>query len=293
MQSRDIVDLLLLGALWGASFLFMRVAAPEFGPVPLIEVRVGIGALFLLPLLAMRAGLATLKERWKAVWVMGFFNSALPFCLFAFATLSISGGLAAIINSSSPIWGALIAWAWMGERPNLSRSFGMLAGLGGVLILMTDKFAVATHSAALAVGAALFAAFCYGFAANFARRYLAGIPSLAVATGTQVASAVLLAPLAFALWPAHPIAASAWVTAIILGVASTGIAYILYFRLIASVGAARALTVTYLVPLFGMLWSALFLHESPRLRDLVGCVVILMGTAFATGALALPGRRRD
>ena len=292
MKTRDIVDLILLGALWGASFLLMRVAAPEFGPIPLIEIRVGIGALFLLPVLALRGGLATLKPGWQAVWAMGLLNTAWPFCLFAFAVLGISGGLAAILNSSSPLWAALIAWLWMGERLNASRVAGLLAGFCGVLILMSDKFALQSEGVMLAIGAALLAALSYGYAANFARRYLAGMPSLAVATGTQIAATVLLAPAALVLWPAHAISAQAWGAAVVLGVACTGIAYILYFRLIANVGAARALAVTYLVPLFGIFWDATLLDEWPGRRDVVGCVVILFGTALATGMLALPGRRK-
>ena len=290
VKSRDIVDLLLLGALWGASFLFMRVAAPEFGPIPLIEIRVGVGALFLLPLLAMRDGLATLKQGWKPVWIMGVFNSALPFCLFAIAALTISGGLAAILNSSSPLWAALIAWLWMGERLNAMRVAGLVIGLCGVLVLMSDKFTSDDAAAPLAIGAALLAALSYGFAANFARRYLVGLPSLAVATGTQISAALLLAPFALALWPAHAVSSAAWWSAIVMGVASTGIAYILYFRLIANVGAARALAVTYLVPMFGIFWGAMFLHEWPSWRELGGCAVILLGTGFATGMLRLPLR---
>ncbi len=293
MKTRDIVDLVLLGALWGASFLLMRLAAPEFGPVPLIEIRVGIGALFLLPVLALRDGLPTLKQRWQAVWTMGVFNSALPFCLLAFASLGIAGALSAILNASSPLWAALIAWLWMGERLNVSRIVGLLTGFGGVLVLMSDKFAQHSEGVMLAIGAALLAALCYGYAANFARRHLVGIPSLAVATGTQIASAVLLAPLALALWPAHPVSAQAWSAAVVLGVACTGIAYILYFRLIANVGAARALAVTYLVPMFGIFWDATLLQQWPGTRDIAGCAVILVGTALATGMLALPGRRTD
>ncbi len=291
MKTRDVVDLVLLGALWGASFLLMRVAAPEFGPIPLIEIRVGIAALFLLPVLALRDGLATLKQGWKPVWAMGVFNTAWPFCLFAFAALGISGGLASILNSTSPLWAALIAFLWMGERMNATRVAGLLAGCCGVLILMSDKFALHSQGVTLAISAALLAALSYGYAANFARRYLMGIPSLAVATGTQIAATVLLAPLAAALWPAHAISAQAWGAAVVLGVACTGIAYILYFRLIANVGATRALAVTYLVPMFGIFWDATLLHEWPGARDIAGCVVILFGIALATGMLALPGRR--
>lgn len=293
MKPRDIADLVLLGALWGASFLFMRVAAPEFGPIPLIAVRVAVGALFLLPFLAWRVGLASLRTGLAQVWTMGILNSALPFCLFAFAALSLPSGVSAIVNSSSPLWGALIAWVWLGERLSVVRVTGLVIGFAGVLLLMSTRATFALDGASPGIAAALLASCLYGFAANYARRNLAGIPSLAVATGTQLAAAAALALPALWLWPDHPISQRAWLATLAMGVASSGIAFILYFRLIARVGATIALAVTYLIPLFALLFGAMFLAELPTLLDLAGCAVILVGTAFATGMLAWPPGRRE
>jgi drug/metabolite transporter (DMT)-like permease len=292
LNTRNLVDLVLLGALWGAAFLFMRIAAPVFGPVPLIEVRVAVGALCLLPLLAMREGLPALKVGWHKVALMGVANTAIPFCLFAFSTLTLTAGFASIINATSPLWGALIGWLWLGERLSASRVAGLAIGFAGVLMLAGHKAGFHDGAAGLAIAAACGGALLYGFAANFARRHLAGIPPLVVATGNQLAAALVLLGPALWLWPDHPIPASAWVAALVMGVASTGLAFILYFRLIARAGPAFALAVTYLIPMFAMLSGTLFLGERPTGVELAGCAVILLGTAFATGMLAWP-RRAD
>lgn len=290
LNLRNLVDLVMLGALWGASFLFMRIAAPSFGPVPLIEVRVATGALFLLPILALREGLPSLRVGWHRVALMGVFNTALPFCLFAYSTLTLTGGFSAILNATSPLWGALIARGWLGERLSGSRIAGLVIGFAGVLLLAGNKAGLHDAAAGLAIAAAVGGALLYGFAANFARRHLAGIPSLAIATGNQMAAALVLLVPALWLWPDHPIPARAWVAALVMGVASTGLAFILYFRLIARAGAAFALAVTYLIPVFAMLSGAVFLDERPNGVELAGCAVILLGTAFATGMLAWPRR---
>lgn len=292
VNPRHLVDLVLLGALWGASFLFMRIAAPAFGPIPLIEVRVASGALFLLPILALREGLPALAQGWRRVALMGVANTAIPFCLFAFATLSVTGGFAAIINATSPLWGAVIARAWLGERLSGSRVAGLAIGFAGVLLLAGDKAGLRDAAAGLAIAAALAAAFLYGFAANFARRHLTGLPPLAIAAGNQLAAAAVLLVPAWLLWPEHAIPPRAWAAALVMGVASTGLAFILYFRLIARAGAAFALAVTYLIPMFAMLFGAAVLDERPSVIELAGCAVILVGTAFATGMLAWPGARR-
>ncbi len=291
MKPSDLIDLACLAALWGASFLFMRIATPQFGPVPLIELRVAIAALVLSPLLTARGGFAPLIRHWRPLGVLGLLNTALPFCLFAFSTLHLSGGLAAILNSTSPLWGALIAWAWLGHRPSASRGVGLLPGFAGVALLARDKFGAGSQGPLLAIGAALLGAFLYGVGAGYARRTLADAEPLAIATGSQIAAAIMLLPAAIVLWPQDAVSASAWWAVIFLGVASTALAYFLYFRLIANVGPARAITVTYLIPMFAMLWGALFIDEAVTTTMVAGCAVILAGTALATGVIALPGSR--
>ncbi len=296
MRLRDVFELLTLAALWGASFLFMRISTPEFGPVAMTALRVGGAALCLLPLLLLLRGeAAELRRHWPAIAVVGLVNSALPFVLFGIAALALQGGLSAIFNATAPMWGALIAWGWFGERLTRSRGLGLLLGFGGVLALAWDKASLkpGEHgvSPTLAMAACLAAALCYGFAIHYTRRRLDGVAPMAVAAGSQLAAALLLAGPAWWLWPATPPGALAWWSMAGLALLCTALAYVLYFRLIAHVGPARAITVTFLVPLFAVIWGALFLGETLTPAMVLGCAVILLGTALTTGALRWPVRQ--
>ena len=287
MKGRDRLELLLLAAVWGGSFLFMRVAAPACGASALSCVRVAVASVVLLPLLQwMQPGaLAACRGRWGALTVVGLLNSALPFVCFSFAAQYLSGGLAAIFNATTPLWGALVARLWLGERLDGSRLLGLALGFAGVLGLAWDKasFKAGAQDTGLAVLACLAATLMYGIAANATRRWLTGVPALALATGSQMLATLALALPAALAWPAQPVGATAWGAALALGVLSTGVAYVMYFRLIAQVGPANATTVTYLVPLFAMLWGGLVLHEAVTPSMLAGGVVILLGTSLATG----------
>ncbi len=284
MTARDVVELLLLGAIWGASFLFMRVAAPEFGPIALIEVRVGVAALFLSAVLARRGGFPGLRGRLLPLGLVGALNSALPFSLFAYATLSLTAGFASVLNATAPLFGALVAYVWLRESLAPARVLGLALGFAGVLILVWGRLSLQGDRRAIL--AALLAALAYGIAAHYTRRRLSAAPPLVIATGSQVAAAVLLLPLALRDWPSVTPSSTGWLCAVALGVVCTGIAYVLYFRLIASVGPGRAIAVTYLVPVFGVLWGRLFLGEPITVETVAGGAVILLGTALATGALA-------
>ena len=287
MRPQDAAELLLLAALWGASFLFMRIGAPEFGPAALVFVRVAGASALLLVLLAGRGQLAELRRHWRPLAVVGVANSALPFAGFTVAALVLEAGLSGIFNATAPLWGALIAWAWLGDRPTRWRAAGLAVGFAGVLALAGDRasFKVGAHgvSPALGVVACLAATLCYGFSANYTKRRLAGVPPLAVAAGSQLAaSAATLLP-ALWWWPTHAPGARAWGAVALLALACTGLAYLLYFRLIAHLGPAQAIAVTYLIPAFAILWGLLFLGERVTGMMLAGCAVVLLGTALATG----------
>ncbi len=290
MKTSDLIDLVLLAALWGASFLFMRVAAPEFGPVPLIEIRVAVAALFLLAVLAWRGGLSGILDKAVPLTVVGAINSALPFSLFAYATLSLTAGFAAVLNASAPLFGALAAYLWFRETLTPARVLGLGVGFAGVLILVWGKISFKGDGSGWSMVAALAASLAYGIAANYTKRKLTGVDPVVTATGSQIAATALLLPLAVLYRPATMPSLSSWLSAIALGIACTGIAYILYFRLIANVGPARAIAVTYLVPVFGMVWGLVFLHEAITPNMIAGCAVILLGTALATGTLAFGAR---
>jgi drug/metabolite transporter (DMT)-like permease len=291
VKLRDSVDLVLLAALWGESFLFMRMTVHDFGPVPLIELRVGIAALFLLPILWLRGGLRDLAAHARPIFVVGAVNSAIPFTLFAYAMLSVTAGFASILNATSPLFGAAIAYLWLKDRLSPGRIAGLVAGFLGVVVLVWDKASFNQGGSGLAVLAALAGAIAYGVAANFTKRRLTGVNPLVIATGSQVGAALLLLPLAAWRWPAQAISWGSWLAVLVLGVASTGVGYILYFRLIANVGPTRAIAVTFLIPAFGMLFGVLFLSETVSAGMLAGCAVILIGTALTTGLLG-PGAFR-
>jgi drug/metabolite transporter (DMT)-like permease len=301
MNPAQAIQLLVLAALWGASFLFIRVGVAEFGVAPLMALRVGIGALCLLIVLAARRPLresaATFRARAWPLLVVGILNSAAPFCLFAYAELTLPAGVTSVINASTPLWGALVAFLWLKDRLSALRTVGLAVGFAGVLLLVwnqVDSPAGASHTAplatALAAGAALGATLLYGIAANYTKRYLSGVDALSVAAGTMTGATLVLVPFAVVAWPAAPVSLHAWAAVVGLGVACTGVAYLLYFHLLAVAGPARAITVTFVIPIFGILWGALFLGETVSPGMLAGCVVIVVGTALATGALRrLPG----
>jgi len=289
-----LTDLLLLAALWGASFLFMRLGAAEFGALPTAAVRVGIAALFLLPLLIVRGSGPELARHWKASLAIGVVNSALPFALYCYALLTINTGLAAVLNATVPMFGALVAWGWFGDRPDGSRLLGLLIGFAGVALLAGGGAGVApgaSGSALWAVLACLAACLSYGISASATRRFLTGVPALATAAGSQLGATLVLALPAIWLWPAQTPSLKAWLALLAVGIFCTGLAYILFFRLIANAGPAKALTVTFLVPVFALFYGAIFLGE-PITPWMLGCAaVIVCGVALSTGLVRL-GRRR-
>ena len=283
MRRRDLIDLVLLAALWGASFLFTRIAVPAFGPLALAELRVAIAAVMLVLLLAWRADLSELRRHARRFLLLGAVNTAIPFSLFAYAALTITAGLASILNATAPLFTALVASVWLRERLTPLQWLGMAIGIAGVAGLSAEQGRVRgrRQRAGDRCGRARVAV--VRVSANVVKRYFTGVRPLSVAAGSQAAAALLLLPFAIAFWPDAPIRAVDWGAGIALGVLCTGLAYILYFRLIARVGPASAMTVTFLIPAFAMLWGALILGEDVTGAMLAGCAVILAGTALATG----------
>ena len=286
MRTRDLVDLVVLGAIWGASFLFMRVAAPEFGAIPLIAARVGIAAAFLSIVLARRGGLDHLYKNAAQLTFLGAINSAIPFSLFAYAVLYVTAGFASVLNATAPLFGALVAFIWLRDRPSPTRIAGLLIGFAGVLVLVWGRVAVGRDGGMSAILAGLSAAVLYGIAANYTKKRMSHIDPLVIATGSLMAATVLLFPLAVMYWPDRSPRTVSWVSTVMLAVICTGVAYILYFRLLSRVGAAKTLAVTYLIPAFGVLWGHLLLDEPVTASMIAGCAIILVGTTLATGVLS-------
>jgi drug/metabolite transporter (DMT)-like permease len=285
------LDFLLLAAIWGASFMFMRIAAVELGALPTAGLRVAIAAAFLLPLLLARGHGPVLLKNWKQALVVGIFNSAIPFVCFSYALLSISTGLSSILNATVPLFGAVIAWLWLKDRPNGSRILGLLIGFAGVALLAWDKASFKPDATGNATGwavlACLLATLCYGLSASFTRRYMSGLPSLVSAAGSQMGAAIALIPLAWWFWPDHAVSTQAWMAVIALGILCSGVAYILYFRLIERAGPARALSVTFAIPVFAVLYGVLLLGEAVTPWMVLCGLVIVAGTSLSTGLVAL------
>jgi drug/metabolite transporter (DMT)-like permease len=291
-----LLDLVLLGALWGASFLFMRIGAAEFGAIPTAGVRVTIAMLVLLPLMMLRGQTGDFARHWKATLAIGVTNSALPFALFAFALLTINSGLAAVLNATVPMFGALVAWAWFRERPDNSRLAGLVIGFVGVALLAGHSAGFKPGSGGVspiwAVLACLGACLSYGISASATRRYLTGVPAFATAAGSQVGASLALTLPTWWFWPTQMPSTQAWLALLAVGVACTGLAYVLFFRLIANAGPQRALTVTFIVPVFAVFYGALFLGEEITSWMLMCALVIVCGVALSTGLVKLGRKKR-
>lgn len=293
MSAADLRRLLLLAALWGGSFIFMRVAAPVFGPIVTAESRVLIAGLALLAYAALRRSPLDLRGRWRQYLIIGALNSAIPFALIAAAQLRLTASLAAILNATSPIFGALIAAAWLGDPLTGRKLLGMMIAFGGVVVLVGWSPLPLTITTILAISASLCAALFYGIASVYTRAKVRGAPPLGMAVGSQIFASLLLAPLLPLVPPRSAPSAIVIVCVLALALFSTALAYILYFRLIVDVGPAKALTVTFLTPMFGVLWGALLLREEITISKVIGCGVILLGTALVTGVLPRSGSLRS
>lgn len=274
---REMAGLIVLAALWGASFLFMRVAVPALGPFVLIALRLGLASLVLLPILLLRGGLPLWRQHWQRIAVVGVFLSALPFCLIAWASLSLPAGVASVLNATTPLMTALWAMPLAGERMSVSRAAGLLLGLAGVLALMLGRGAAFDVQTLLPVLAMLGATACYGWSGHMAKRWLPGLPALVTATGSLFSGAVLVTPLALLTLPAQSPSATVWAAVVMLALGSTALAYLIFYWLIDKLGATRASSVTYLVPVFGVLWGSLLLAEPVGVLMLLGAVLILCG----------------
>ena len=286
-QGRWLAQFVALGAIWGSSFMFMRLAVADFGPVATATLRVSLGALFLLPLLLWRGQWPALRARWRAIFFVGLLNSGIPFALFAFSLLTITTGLSSIINATVPMFGALVAWLWLGERPGRWRIAGLVLGFVGVSLLAWDQAGVRETDVhpIWAMLACLGACISYALAASYTRLYLHDVPPLAAATGSQIGAALGMALPALWLWPQQAPSQAAWLSLLVLGALCTGVAYLLYFRLLGSSSPTRALAVTYLIPLFAVSYGVTLLDEPFTPGMGLSALVILLGTAMATGMI--------
>lgn len=281
-NSTPAIDFLLLAAVWGSSFLFMRMGALEFGAWSTAGLRVGIAAIALLPLLLMRCDLRQVRQRAGALLLVGLLNAGIPFALYSYALQHIGTGLTAILNASSPLFGALVAWLWLRERPGRWRLLGLAMGFLGIVLLSWHKVSLGGGQTGWAVLACLGATLCYGIAASCTRRFLSDVPPLSITAASLIGATLFLAPAMVWHWPSLTPGLTAWGALLALGLLCTSWAYVLYYRLIATAGPAKALTVTFMVPLFALLYAALLLGETVTPAMAIYGLVILFGVALST-----------
>lgn len=287
MLSRNLVEFLLLAAIWGASFLCMRIAAPELGAIPVALLRCAIGAMTLLVVLVVIGQCQGLREHALTTGLIGLVNSAIPFVLLGYATLTLTAGITSVLNSLAPLWAAVVAFYWLGDRLTRQQAVGLALGVIGVSVLVGGAHGAGDapdfSTTALAFGAGVLATVAYGFGANMARLRTAGINPLVVATGSQIGATLALLIPGIASWPDKtPTDVGLWWAIGALGIVCTGLAYLLFFRLVASVGATRTVAVTFVIPVFGIAWGMLLLDEMLTPLIVLGAVIVVLGTILTT-----------
>ena len=283
MSISSLIRLISLAAIWGGSFLFLRIGAPVLGPVLFIQLRVALGAVFLLVVALIHRKPLELKGNLAHYAILGFFNTGFPFLLFAFGALHITASLESVLNATAAIWGTIISAIWLRVAITWKAMTGLVLGLGGVAVLVGLDAAHMDRDAWISVAAGLGAAFSYGFASAYIQKAKKPVSSFANAHGSLWAAALMFVPVT-PFFPAighlTPVVA---VAAVAIGVMCSGVAYMVYFKLLDDIGAAPALTVSFLIPVFGILWGVLFLGERIGWNMPIGAVLIITGTALVTG----------
>lgn len=296
MKPTHFVELLILSAIWGASFLFMRVAAPEFGATALASYRMVLASFTLLPILFYYIH----KNNWLSpannhrakprllghIFLLGIINSAIPMYLFAYAATNLDAGFSSIINATTPLWGAIIGALLFHVRLSKLAVLGLFLGFLGVFVLSLDKLSWNVTDQIKGILSVLTGTCLYGLSANYSKRVLIGIKPLFIAAGSLFGSAVLMLPVLIYTSPnIFSITPTAWLMVIGLSVVSTGLAYVLYYRIIEHSGPTNAMTVTFLIPIFGVMFGHFFLNEQFDANILWGVVLILFGVLLTTGLL--------
>jgi drug/metabolite transporter (DMT)-like permease len=290
LRPSDLGRLLLLAAIWGASYLFMRIAVPHVGAEWMVEGRTLAGGLVMAAFLAVTRTSPAVARHWRGYLVLGALAVALPFWLIGTAVKTIDASTAAILNATSPIFSAIVAALWIRERLTLEKVAGIAISIAGIAILVGWTPKPMTGAELLACSLSLAACACYGAASVYTKVRLATAPPAALSTASCLVGAAAMAP--FTPWTAvaAPVPATAWAAILVLGIVCTGFAFILYYRLIADLGPVRATTVTLLIPVFGILWGVVFLGEPLTPGRIAGAATVLLGCALALGVLRIPFR---
>ncbi len=290
MALPDTIRLLVLSIIWGASFMLMRIAAPEFGPVVLIAIRTLLAAACFAIVFRPAEHRACFRRHIGGLAVVGLISTAIPFSLLAYATLSLEAGFTSLLNATTPLFAAFIGAVWFATPLKRHQLIGIAIAILGIAVLSWGSLSFKPGGSGWAVVAALVASAGYGLGANFTKRRLAGVPSNVVSAGALLIAGVVMLPLGIGLWPDTQPSAKAWICAIVLAVVCTAAAYFIFFNLLTRIGAMPATTVTFLIPVFAIAWGAAVLGESVDAQLVAGMLVTLAGTAIAVGLL-VPRRR--
>jgi len=291
LRGADLARLVALAAMWGASYLFMRYAVPSFGPVPLIELRVVVAGVALLLFLKATGGVVGWRKHWRAFLFVGAVGLAAPFVLIAKALATIDASTAAILNALSPLFATLVAAVWIRDPITPTKMTGIALCLAGTAVLVGWTPRPMTGAELLAAGMSIAATALYGYTIVFTKVHLKDASPIGNSVGTLLMAAIALAPFVPFAHGEAAITPLAWAAALGLAIVSTTFAFILYYRLIADVGPVKAITVTLLVPIFGMLWGVIFLGEPLTAGRVAGCAIILAGCSLILGLVRPPLRQ--
>ncbi len=281
MNAASLVRLVLLAAIWGGSFVLVRIISPMLGPVLTADLRILIAGLVLVVFLSLRGFGLQWSKYWKNYLVIGILNSALPFYLYSVAALYLPASYSAILNSSSPLFSAVLAHLWLGDSLNPKKAFGLLLGMTGVAVVAKVGPIGLSPLVGWAIAACLAASLCYALSGVYIKKYSGGANSRAIAAASQLLGGLALAPFTFSSNVSVKVFTPFVVgNLLVLALVCSGVAYLLFYRLVADVGPTKALTVTFLVPVFGVLFGSLFLNETVTTSMLAGCALIVLGTAI-------------
>lgn len=278
MNARTFIEIVLLAAVWGASFPMIRVIVPEFGPIALTFLRCAIGGAALAVFLASRGVGLPARTDHKWVWSIGLIGNAMPFLLFAFASVTLPASYPSVINATVPLFGAVLAVFMLAERLTLRRSAGVLIGMTGVAILVGADPTGVSGEVVLAALAGLTACFCFALSQMITKRFASHIPAGQLTCGMMLVSCLALAPLLFWAWPKHNPSMLAWLLMIVLAISNSAFATTRYMALVVRIGPVKAMTVPFLIPVFGVLWSTLFLREHITPTFIAGAALVLTAT---------------
>lgn len=277
MSKKNSLLLILLSAIWGGSFIFMRVLAPVFGAVGTANIRLLIGAIFLLTIYRLIRYQIHWKRDWKLFLVIGIINSALPFTFFSFAALHIPASISVVINSMTPMFGALFEKIILKGSLTINKLMGLVIGTIGVIIISGSKTLSGTPESYVAIFACLAATFCYGLSGALVKKYGKQVEAKAMAGGSQLFAGFVLLPFLATSGFSTPVTYDIILTVIVFGVLCSAIAYLIYYHLINTAGPTIALSVTFLMPVFGILWSKIILNEVITGQMILGAFIILIG----------------